>query len=121
MSFRQPFRAVPINVGKRYRRKRQMGQHKSTFTYLGIAALIGTLAGFGSVAVGRTDVAATLKGLAVSAGILRARSPAEGDYWSGCNEARLAGSAPIYRGEPGYREGLDGDYDGVACEPYRGR
>ncbi|MDX8357869.1 excalibur calcium-binding domain-containing protein [Sphingopyxis terrae] len=27
--------------------------------------------------------------------------------------------APIYRGEPGYREGLDADADGVACEPYR--
>lgn len=29
------------------------------------------------------------------------------------------GMAPIYRGEPGYREGLDADADGVACEPYR--
>ncbi|WP_252171709.1 excalibur calcium-binding domain-containing protein [Sphingopyxis sp. USTB-05] len=27
--------------------------------------------------------------------------------------------APIYRGELGYREGLDADADGVACEPYR--
>ncbi|WP_233503719.1 excalibur calcium-binding domain-containing protein [Sphingomonas psychrotolerans] len=23
------------------------------------------------------------------------------------------------RGEPGYREDLDGDSDGLACEPYR--
>ncbi|MDN6557056.1 MAG: excalibur calcium-binding domain-containing protein [Acidipropionibacterium acidipropionici] len=23
---------------------------------------------------------------------------------------------PLYRGEPGYRSGMDGDNDGVACE-----
>lgn len=27
---------------------------------------------------------------------------------------------PIYRGEPGYRVEMDGDGDGIACEPYRG-
>ncbi len=42
-------------------------------------------------------------------------------YFSGCNEVRAAGLAPLYRGDPGYREGMDGDNDGVACEPYRGR
>jgi len=42
-------------------------------------------------------------------------------YYSGCDEARAAGAAPIYRGQPGYREGMDGDSDGIACEPYRGR
>lgn len=40
-------------------------------------------------------------------------------YYSGCREARAAGVAPIYRGQPGYREGMDGDGDGIACEPYR--
>lgn len=40
-------------------------------------------------------------------------------YYSGCNDARARGAAPIYRGQPGYREGMDGDGDGVACEPYR--
>jgi hypothetical protein len=40
-------------------------------------------------------------------------------YYGGCSEARAAGAAPLYRGTPGYREGLDGDADGVACEPYR--
>jgi Excalibur calcium-binding domain len=42
-------------------------------------------------------------------------------YYSRCDEARAAGAAPIYRGQPGYREEMDGDSDGVACEPYRGR
>lgn len=41
-------------------------------------------------------------------------------YYSGCREARAAGAAPIYRGQPGYRPGMDGDNDGIACEPYRG-
>jgi hypothetical protein len=41
-------------------------------------------------------------------------------YYSGCNEARAAGVTPIYRGQAGYREGMDGDSDGIACEPYRG-
>lgn len=40
-------------------------------------------------------------------------------YYSGCREVRAAGAAPIYRGQPGYREGMDGDGDGIACEAYR--
>lgn len=124
MTVRHPFRAVPIDAGKRYRRKRQIAKHKSAVTYLGIAALMGAAVGAGSGALGRSDlekVAVAFKGIAVSAGIMRSRAPAEGDYWPGCNQTHLAGSTPIYRGEPGYREGFDGDGDGVACEPYRGR
>ena len=41
-------------------------------------------------------------------------------YYSGCDEARAAGVAPIHRGSPGCRDGMDGDGDGVACEQYRG-
>ncbi|HLU54059.1 MAG TPA: excalibur calcium-binding domain-containing protein [Pseudonocardia sp.] len=33
-----------------------------------------------------------------------------------CTEARAAGAAPLYAGEPGYRGALDRDKDGVACE-----
>ena len=33
-----------------------------------------------------------------------------------CAEARAAGAAPLRRGDLGYRSGLDGDNDGVACE-----
>lgn len=39
-------------------------------------------------------------------------------YYAGCNQVRAAGKAPLRRGEPGYRIGMDGDGDGVACEPY---
>lgn len=37
-------------------------------------------------------------------------------YYQNCTEARDAGAAPLYAGEPGYRSGLDRDGDGVACE-----
>lgn len=34
-----------------------------------------------------------------------------------CKDAWAAGAAPIYEGQPGYWDGLDGDGDGIACEP----
>ncbi|WP_324193686.1 excalibur calcium-binding domain-containing protein [Nocardia otitidiscaviarum] len=37
-------------------------------------------------------------------------------YYRSCAEARAAGAAPLHRGDPGYRSGLDRDGDGVACE-----
>jgi hypothetical protein len=37
-------------------------------------------------------------------------------YYGSCSDARAAGAAPLYVGEPGYRSGLDRDGDGVACE-----
>ena len=37
-------------------------------------------------------------------------------YYASCAAARSAGAAPILRGQPGYRSGLDRDNDGVACE-----
>ena len=36
--------------------------------------------------------------------------------FANCSEARAAGAAPLYRGDPGYAPKLDGDGDGVACE-----
>lgn len=44
-------------------------------------------------------------------------TPAEtSTYYKNCTEARNAGVAPIYEGDPGYRSALDRDRDGVACE-----
>ncbi|MBO1756450.1 DUF1524 domain-containing protein [Allobranchiibius sp. CTAmp26] len=37
-------------------------------------------------------------------------------YYANCAAARAAGAAPLYRGQPGYRAGLDRDHDGIACE-----
>jgi hypothetical protein len=36
-------------------------------------------------------------------------------FYENCDAVRRAGAAPIRRGDPGYRAGLDGDGDGVAC------
>ncbi|MFE9300813.1 excalibur calcium-binding domain-containing protein [Streptomyces sp. NPDC006856] len=40
----------------------------------------------------------------------------EGVYYENCDAARAAGAAPLLRGGSGYREELDRDGDGVACE-----
>ena len=37
-------------------------------------------------------------------------------HFSSCKQAREAGAAPLYRGDPGYSSNLDRDNDGVACE-----
>lgn len=50
-----------------------------------------------------------------------ASSVSDGLYFRSCDEAALAGFSSMAIGTPGYREGLDGDQDGVACEPYTGR
>jgi len=50
----------------------------------------------------------------------RKNAPLAGAYYPNCDAARAAGVAPIYEGEPGYRPELDGDDDGIACEPYQG-
>jgi hypothetical protein len=36
--------------------------------------------------------------------------------FSNCTEAKAAGVAPIYKGEPGYSTSLDRDRDGIACD-----
>ncbi|WP_232322487.1 thermonuclease family protein [Brevibacillus parabrevis] len=42
--------------------------------------------------------------------------PVQEVYYANCSEAKAAGAAPLYRGEPGYRAKLDRDKDGFACE-----
>ena len=43
-------------------------------------------------------------------------APGASAYYPNCKAARAAGVAPLHVGQPGYRSGLDGDGDGVACE-----
>ena len=88
--------------------------------YLAGASVLGGLIGIGMTDRGAELVASSAHTLRTAAGPIRTREPQTGDYWAGCNAARAAGTAPIYIGEPGYREGMDGDGDGIACEPYRG-
>ena len=41
-------------------------------------------------------------------------------YFRNCSEAKANGFRNIRIGSPGYRPELDGDGDGLACEPYHG-
>lgn len=43
-------------------------------------------------------------------------APAEEVYYANCSEAKAAGAAPLHKDDPGYRERMDGDRDGIACE-----
>ena len=46
-----------------------------------------------------------------------APEPAPADvHYANCTAAREAGAAPLLRGEPGYRNAMDRDGDGIACE-----
>ena len=45
-------------------------------------------------------------------------TPAQEVYYANCSAAREAGAAPLYIGQAGYRQEMDGDGDGIACEPY---
>ncbi|WP_007468431.1 excalibur calcium-binding domain-containing protein [Segniliparus rugosus] len=48
--------------------------------------------------------------------LLSAPTAEAGPLYRNCSEARAAGTAPLYRGDPGYSSKLDRDGDGVACE-----
>jgi hypothetical protein len=48
-----------------------------------------------------------------SAGLTQTGSA--GGAFANCDDARAAGRAPLFRGEPGYQPSLDPDGDGFAC------
>jgi hypothetical protein len=92
----------------------------SALSILAGAAIVGVVVGAGSLmgsSPGRIAGSGVATKVGVAAGVARLRAPQPGDSWGGCNDARAAGTAPIYRDEPGYRAEMDGDGDGVACEP----
>ncbi|RZF60804.1 excalibur calcium-binding domain-containing protein [Sphingomonas populi] len=82
------------------------------------AAALGLIFGAATSPLGRSALSGKTNQLAILIGWERHREPQAGDVWGGCNDARSSGTFPIYRGEPGYREDMDGDGDGIACEPY---
>ncbi|VWX48331.1 thermonuclease family protein [Novosphingobium sp. 9U] len=52
---------------------------------------------------------------------VRSQPRSSGYMYRNCDQARAAGAAPMRRGTAAYNPSLDGDNDGLACEPYRGR
>jgi hypothetical protein len=112
-------KVVPL---RRVRRRRARVRTRP-FALLSLAALAGAAIGIGSIAVGKAELKSVVDFLSYLAFTYepgRIRPPQPGDYWRRCDDARAAGTAPIFRGEPGYRDRLDRDADGIACEPYRG-
>ncbi|WP_093085633.1 excalibur calcium-binding domain-containing protein [Sphingobium sp. AP50] len=55
----------------------------------------------------------------LTSALLKRQTPQPAASWSyrNCRDASAAGAAPIYRGQPGYGAHMDGDNDGIACEP----
>lgn len=100
-----------------YSTPQRRGAQKMAFVPL-VAVLSAVV--FVGVGFGDRLPAAVLSVVTFSRNLERDHAPPPGAYYSGCDEARAAGVAPLYDGEPGYRPGMDGDSDGIACEPYRG-
>jgi Excalibur calcium-binding domain/Protein of unknown function (DUF732) len=105
----------------------------TTTTSAGVAAGAGAGAGAGvprrAAAVPRTSTvtrtstaaAAPRTTAPMSKATPRTTTTAEdssggGSYFKSCAAAKAAGAAPMRRGEPGYRAGLDRDDDGIACD-----
>jgi len=114
MSFKKPFRAAPVRLGPHAQAQERQEKRAAART---VAMRVAGAAALAGVAIGVALSAAANGG---QQAVVRAGAPPAGAYYPGCNAARAAGVAPIYRGEPGYRPELDGDSDGIACEPHRG-
>lgn len=63
------------------------------------------------------DIRALIAGTAPS-GDADAPDTAPRIFYPGCDAVRAAGKAPLFRDQPGYRPEMDGDDDGIACEPH---
>ncbi|MEG3153744.1 excalibur calcium-binding domain-containing protein [Sphingomonas sp. RB1R13] len=101
MSFRKPFRAQPVKLGPYAlageEQKRRSIRNKT----------VGLIAGLA--------MAVFVAGLAITNwNSIRRLLPT---YYPSCSWAQMNGAKSIKRGEPGYRDGLDADQDGLACEP----
>ena len=118
MSFKKPFRAPPIRLSADYR---ACVEREGRLAAIARAKVAARAAGL-SVLV--AAITWTVTPLVLSQWTSATPSPEQAVnieqsiYYNGCSEARAASAAPIYRGNPGYREGMDVDGDGVACEPY---
>lgn len=154
MSFKKPFRAVPVRYGAYYAAQRRLRRRGYIALRLVAVAAVGIAIGAASLFVGgKRDQQNTLQtgsplafadtvpyspAPSMSAAELDAQQPASGGVgtaprvrplpvasagWSyrNCAQARAAGAAPLYAGQPGYSPHMDGDADGIACEPYRGQ
>jgi hypothetical protein len=102
MSFKKPFHAEPVKLGPYWRAEQKRTRQRRRLR-LARLIVLGSMLVFivGMTVTNWSSLSATFPVF----------------YWD-CASARAAGAAPIDRGAPGYRSGLDADDDGIACEPY---
>lgn len=116
----RPFRTVPIQHGRQFRRRRLLRQRRRVIgriaMWFAVAALVGGGAGYLSVQ-GNSLRERTARLLRDTGSSLSVNSWV---YYADCDQVRAAGQAPIHAGKPGYRAELDADGDDTACEPYHG-
>ncbi len=123
MSFKKPFRASPVRLGPYHKAQQRRQQSIKAAKVLVVAAAGGLMMGLFTAMSANgslTGIHSGVREVAESSGLARKNTPMPGAHYSGCDDARAAGVAPLYVGEPGYRSQMDGDGDGIACEPYRG-
>lgn len=106
---------MPLDARHRHRPSRRREREVGPAVLMLRAAGLGLVLAAASVIFQRPAVS-TWRTLSEDGSVRLSRERSV--YYSGCDEARRAGAAPIYAGEPGYRSGMDGDGDGIACEPY---
>ena len=108
---------------QRRRSRRSHGRHngrRSSFGGFGILVAGAAALMFVGVFYGDRLPSAFWTAIQFSRDLGRAHHPPLGAYYLNCDDARAHGVAPLYADEPGYRPEMDGDGDGIACEPYRG-
>lgn len=94
----------PVNL------KRRRGSHLRWRGLILPAAVFGAV--FAGALIDWTAPIATAKT------IIERAKPVD-QHFSGCDAARAAGRQNIPSWDPSYRARMDGDGDGLACEPYR--
>lgn len=85
---------------------------------ISIGVIVGVL---GYFAVEKLDAPAPIAASEIAAPLMPqpvVSANAQTQPFGNCREARAAGAAPVYAGQPGYSEHLDADRDGIGCEPY---
>ena len=120
MSIRKPFRAVPLRSvpqhGASHRRRRSPPSPKLRRS----AVTFGIALALGATFIGTHTLSGSVQDPEAGGEMFTPSLPALQVHYRRCDDARAAGAAPIYAGQPGYRPELDRDSDGIACEPYRG-
>jgi hypothetical protein len=157
MSFKKPFRAVPVRLSPAYLAQQRREARTTMALRLGGVFAVGLVAALAlhwlrddpvappspEPAMFEAPVATpepVVRERPMSAAELDAQQPSGGSgpaaappverhvvrrlattttAFRDCRAAWAAGAAPIYRGQPGYDVSMDGDLDGIACEPVR--